>query len=144
MRWRETGTRAGEYLSGERNRVDDTRGQEHARNLWARSGMPTSCQSRCRCAPPPEKGIPSARTVRRPKKAWPLFRGIATEGAAQPATMGMSGMFRVWCRIRPRGGMKPPILSGGAQHPVGHRQNGDGPPRRASVAVGVARPFPCR
>ena len=73
-------------------------------------GMPTSLQSRCRCAPPPEKGIPSASTVKLPMKAWPLFLGIAAEGAAQPAPMGMCGMLRVGVDATARG-MKPPILT---------------------------------
>ena len=67
-------------------------------------GMPTSLQSRCRCAPPPEKGIPSASTVRLPMKVWPLFLGIAAVGAAQPAPMGRAAGCYAWVWMRPRWG----------------------------------------
>ena len=105
-------------------------------------GMPTSLQSRCRCAPPPEKGIPSASTVRLPMKAWPLFLGIAAEGAAQPAPMGMCGMLRVGVGCN-RARDEAAYLDGGTQHPDSHRQHGVAHLGELRT-VGVARLFRCR
>ena len=104
--------------------------------------MPTSLQSRCRCAPPPEKGIPSASTVRLPMKAWPLFLGIAAEGAAQPAPHGDVRDAPRGCGCN-RAGDEAAYLDGGAQHPDGHRQHGMAHLGELR-AVGVARLFRCR
>lgn len=72
--------------------------------------IPRSLQSRCRCVPPPERGNPSASTVRLPMNACPLFFGIGRELAANPAPIGICGMLRVGVEATARG-INPPILT---------------------------------
>ena len=56
------------------------------------------------------EGHPVGKYRQAAHEAWPLFLGIAAEGAAQPAPMGMCGMLRVGVDATARG-MKPPILT---------------------------------
>lgn len=75
-------------------------------------------------------------------KAWPLFLGIAAEGAAQPGAHGDVRDAPCGCGCN-RARDEAAYLDGGTQHPDSHRQHGVAHLGELRT-VGVARLFRCR